>query len=199
MANIGIRFAGAKVATVEERDLHGFKPTGEMPWKYGLVLPSGDVPVGPDIRVPAVAAHQRPPRRSRPISTPVMDRRRSSNLIPVGRRLAPLDTVSRTSTPVRGEAGRLIRQPVERRDEQTGDKMHEEAEGDLRGNQRIHQAPPRVRILAALQRADRLNRGGAERGHKAEQEGDRQRQRRRQIRALASRPAGAGALDYRAG
>ena len=89
-----------------------------------------------------------------------------------------------------------MRQPVEGGDKQAGDEQHQKAEGDLGGDQRMHQAAPRVRVFAALERAGRLDGRGAQRRRQTEQERHAQGQRQRRIRAPASPPEEPGAPDY---
>ena len=91
-----------------------------------------------------------------------------------------------------------MRQAVERGDKQSGDEQHQKTEGHLRRDQRVHQAPPRVRVVAAFERAGRLDRRGAQRRRQAEQqhhaEGQRQAESqhapvRRQKQARRDYPA----------
>ena len=55
-----------------------------------------------------------------------------------------------------GKAGRLIGQPIEGRHKESGDKVDEEAECHLRGDQGVHQASPGVRIFSTFQSAGGL-------------------------------------------
>ena len=71
-----------------------------------------------------------------------------------------------------------MREPVEGGGEQTGDKEHHGAEGDLQRDQGVHQAAPRVRAIAAFQRRRRLDGGSAQSRNQPEQEGYGERQRR---------------------
>ena len=120
------------------------------------------------------------------------------HLIPDDRRLRALRDRIESEKPFGGEAGGLIRQPVERGDKQAGDEEHEKTERDLHGDQRMHQAAPRVRIFAAFERARRLDGRGAQRGRQTEQqrhaEGQRQAEsqhapvrRKRQARRIVRR------------
>lgn len=61
-------------------------------------------------------------------------------------------------------------------DEETGNKKDETAEGDLGGDERVHEATARAGIFGAVgatfQGAGGLNGGSAERGDNAEEAGD---------------------------
>ncbi len=53
-------------------------------------------------------------------------------------------------------------QSLERGGEETGDKQHQKAEGDLRGDEGVHHAAAGVRILAAFEDAGGFDGGSAE-------------------------------------
>ena len=91
-----------------------------------------------------------------------------------------------------------MRQAVEGGDEQTGDEEHQEAEGDLHGDQRMHEAAARVRIVAAFECAGRLDGGGAQRRRQTEQQRHGEGQRQAECRARASPREERGAPDCRA-
>ena len=69
---------------------------------------------------------------------------------------------------------------LESGDEETGDEKNEAAEGDLRGDERVHEATARVRIFGAavgtFEGAGGLNGGGAQSGNQAEETSDRERE-----------------------
>ena len=96
------------------------------------------------------------------------------HLVPEDRRLGAMGSGLQIENAFGRKARGLIRQPVERRHEQSGHEMDHETEGDLRGNQRVHQAAPRMRIFAAFERARRLDCRGAQRRQPGRTETSRQ-------------------------
>ena len=58
-------------------------------------------------------------------------------------------------------------------DKKARDEEDQKTEGGLRGDQRVHQAAARVRIVTAFERAGRLDSRGPERGRETEQESPR--------------------------
>ena len=70
-----------------------------------------------------------------------------------------------------------IRQIPQRRGEQTGDEEHEETERHLPPDQRAHQTPVRVRVVVALDGAERLDGRRPQSGSHTKQHRDGQRQR----------------------
>src|SRR5437667_351754 len=94
------------------------------------------------------------------------------HLIPERRLLRVLGERFQIENPFGGKARGLIRQPVEGSDEQAGYEMHNETEGDLYGDQSMHDAAARVRIFSSLERADRLDGRSPQSRGQAEQERD---------------------------
>ncbi len=90
------------------------------------------------------------------------------HLVPEDERLRALRHRFEVENPLRGKSGRLIREPVEAGDEESGDEMHDHAEGNLHRDQRVHETAAGMRIFAALEGAHRLDGGGAQRGREAE-------------------------------
>ena len=78
---------------------------------------------------------------------------------------------------VRRKACRLLRQSLKGCDEKSRHKEHKKTERHLHGNQRVHQPPLRMWIIAALQRADRIDRRGAQRGNQSKKQSHEQRER----------------------
>src|SRR5439155_26324553 len=74
------------------------------------------------------------------------------------------------------ESQRPRGQAMERRDEQSGDELHQDAEGHLGGEKGVHQASARMRVFRALERTDRLDAGSAQRRRQTEEQRDEERE-----------------------
>ncbi len=62
-------------------------------------------------------------------------------------------------------------QAFERGDKQAGNEKDKKTEGDLQGNQAMHQAASGMRVFSAFERADRFDCGGPHRGEQTKQKG----------------------------
>src|ERR1041385_3878729 len=95
-------------------------------------------------------------------------------LVPEDRGRGPRRDGIHDKEPLGGEARWLSDQFLEGSDEEAGDKLDDETERHLYGDQRVHEPAALVRIGAAFEGADRLDGGGAQRRAETEQEGDGQ-------------------------
>src|SRR5438046_4882969 len=62
-------------------------------------------------------------------------------------------------------------QAFERGDKQAGNEKDKKTEGDLQGDQGMHQAASGMRVFSAFERADRLGCGGTHRGEHTKEKG----------------------------
>ncbi len=166
--NAWIRVTEPEVSASEKRNPHGAHPAWRDIQEVGQIV-AGRAAVYRDRIILGVAAEQRPTRQCYGFNS-----RHSAqmlgNLIPACVGLSTFGHRVESEKPIRGEAGGLMRKPVEGSDEEPGHEKHEKTEGHLQGDQRMHDTTPRMWVFATFQSADGLDGRGAPRGNQAEQE-----------------------------